>query len=499
LEKKDIRMEYSGYVIFAAKMVSIVSGLVFSYIVARELIVPAPGTDKTYYDLWFNVTIDLPAYFTLMAGVLPFWAMRFATRGKEGSIKTGILANLAISAVAALVYLLLIPIITTSLGITQAYLSTYYVAAILIVETYSINILEASLQAKMPQAIGYGLIVQQIGKVILGYILIINFHLLLLGAVAAILLGYAPQAFYYFKLLAAELKQKIKREYITEWLKGSLASIYNVVGNQIASYVFIMLFTYGGENGRGELGAGAIIATVITHSSYLAYALYPKLLVERKSEHVTTALKMVLMFAIPLTVGAMALSDSYIRILTDKYMDAGPILVVLAMDSFVSVISTFYSMVLFGVESVDEGSQLSLRELAKSRLFLVFSLPYFHSLITIPTAFYLLSNYARNQAFQAALDVSVINAVARFTMFLILYVIVRKMIKMRIPWKIIGKYVFSAAVMGTILYVFPHPTRTYLILAETALGGLIYLLVLIAIDKEARALPKALLRELKHT
>jgi hypothetical protein len=262
--------------------------------------------------------------------------------------------------------------------------------------------------------------------------------------------------------------------------------------------IFILLFIYGGENGRGELGAGATIVNVITYSSFLAYALYPKLLEEKKSEHITTALKMVLMFAIPLTVGAIALSDSYIQILTPIYTDAGPVLIILAMDAFVAVISSFYSTVLYGVETVDEGSRLSLRKLAKSRLFLVFSLPYFHSLITIPTAFYLLSNFARDQAFQAASYVSVINAVARFASFLILYITVRKMIKMHIPWKNIGKYVVSAATMGAILYVIPHPTSTPIILAETAVGGLIYLAVLMALDKEARALPKFVLKEIKR-
>lgn len=174
-------MEYSGFVIFAAKMVSIVSGLIFAYMVARELSnVPAPGTNKNYYDMWFNIN-DLTGYFTLMAGVLPFWAMRYATRGKEGSIKTGILANLTISGIAAVMYLLLIPLITAGLGISQVYLGVYLFIAILIVETHMMGILEACLQARMPQAIGYGLIVQQIGRVILGYVLIINFHLLLWG------------------------------------------------------------------------------------------------------------------------------------------------------------------------------------------------------------------------------------------------------------------------------------------------------------------------------
>jgi hypothetical protein len=72
------------------------------------------------------------------------------------------------------------------------------------------------------------------------------------------------------------------------------------------------------------------------------------------------------------------------------------------------------------------------------------------------------------------------------------------MIKIHIPWRNIAKYVLAAAAMGAILYLIPHPTRTYLILAETAVGGLIYVLVIMAIDKEARALPRFILNELRH-
>jgi len=50
--------------------------------------------------------------------------MRFATRGREGSIKTGILANLTISGIATLIYLLPIPLITAMLGISQFQMKT---------------------------------------------------------------------------------------------------------------------------------------------------------------------------------------------------------------------------------------------------------------------------------------------------------------------------------------------------------------------------------------
>jgi O-antigen/teichoic acid export membrane protein len=487
---KDIRLQYSGFVIFAAKMASVITGLIFQFIVARAL-------NKVEFDLWFNIN-DLSAYFLLLAGVLPFWAMRFVAREKEGAIKTGITANLAISGIATIVYLLLIPLITSTLHISATYLPIYFLISIQIIELHSITILESCLQARVPQAIGYGLIVQQVTRVILGYILIIQFEQLLLGAVVATIGAFALQSVYYFKLLAQELKQKIKWEYVKEWLKGSLINVYNVVGNQIANYIFIMLFAYGGEGARGKLGAAAIIVNVITYSSFLAYALYPKLLAERKSEDITTSLKMVLMFAIPLTAGAIALSDSYVTILKPEHADAGPVLVVLALDAFVIVISGLFSSVLLGVETVDEGAKLSLGPLVRSRLFVAFSLPYLHSAITLPTALYVLSSYAQNQPFQAAYYVSIINSSARFAMFLVLYIVVRKMIKMEIPWRAIAKYALAATVMGSILYLIPHPTRISVTLAETAIGGLIYLALLMAIDKEARMLPAYIRQEIKN-
>jgi len=89
--------------------------------------------------------------------------------------------------------------------------------------------------------------------------------------------------------------------------------------------------------------------------------------------------------------------------------------------------------------------------------------------------------------------------VAHFATFLILHNIVRKMIRIQIPWKNIAKYILASAAMGAILFIIPHPTRTLTILAETAVGGLIYILIIVAIDKEARALPRFMLKELRVT
>ncbi len=470
-------------------MLSVATGLIFQLMIAR-------ATTKPEYGIWFNIN-DVSAYFTLLAGVLPFWTMRFVARGREGAAKTGILANLTISITAAVIYLPLVPIITSALGVSEKYLLLYFLVAIQIIELYSINALEACLRAKMPQVIGYGLLTGECCKVILGYILIIQFQQPLLGAILSLITAVAIQTIYYFKLLAKELKQRIKWEYVKEWLKGSTANIYNVAGGQIAAFILIMLFTYCGEEARSNYGAAAQIAKVITYSSFLAFALYPKLLAERKPEDITTSLKTVLMFAIPMTVGAIALSDSYVIIMKDVYKDAWPVLIALAIDALIITISGLFGSVLFGVERIDEKAKISFRELAKSRLFIIFSLPYLQSAITLPTAFHILTTYTQNQPLQAAISVSIINTLAHVTTSFILYIIVRKTIKINIPWSNIAKYVFASAVMATALLVIPHPTRIYLTLIATAAGGIIYLTSLTAIDKEARTLAITIWQEIK--
>jgi hypothetical protein len=261
--------------------------------------------------------------------------------------------------------------------------------------------------------------------------------------------------------------------------------------------VFILLLAYGGDGARGKLGAAAIIVNVITYSSFLAYALYPKLLAEKRSEDITVSLKMVLMFAIPLTVGAIALADSYVTILKPEHADAGPVLIFLALNAFVSVVFNLFGSVVYGFDTVDEEGNMSLRQLVKSRIFLVFSLPYLYAAIAVPTSFYALTGFAHAQPFQAALSVSMIMLSGNLAAFLILSRIVRKMLRVELPWKNIARYVFAAAIMGAVLYLIPHPLRVTTTLAETAIGGLIYIALLMAIDKEARRLPSTILKNLR--
>ena len=487
--ENKIRLQYSGFIIFAARMLSVATGMIFVLLITRN-------TTKEQYGIWSNI-FDLMAYFMLLASVIPFWTTRFVARGKDGAAKTGFIANLTIAIIATLIYIPLVPIITSVLGISGPYIILYFIASAYIIELYLVNILEATLRAKKPEALGYGLLIEEACKITLAYVLIIVLRQPLLGAMISLVTAIIIQVAYYLKLVFADLKQKIRWDYAKEWIKGSVANIYNVMGNQLAAFIFILLILYGGKAARGEYQAAATISNIITYSSFLAFALYPKLLAEKKLEDVTTSLRTVLMFAIPMVAGAIAMPDSFLTILKVTYGEATPILRLLACDAFIITISSFFTSVLFGFERLDEKAKIPFKQLVKSNIFKVFTLPYIHSAITLPTAFYVLTNFAYNQPLQAALYVTIINMSARFTMFLILYIIVRKTIQVIIPWRNILNYVFAATVMGVILYTIPHPTKIAPTIGAAIAGGLIYIILLMIIDKEARSLIRSIWSEIR--
>jgi hypothetical protein len=489
--KQELRLQYTGYIIFAAKLIGVATGLIYQYMIAR-------ATTKPEYDIYFNLN-DVLAYFTLLAGVVPFWVMRCVARGKEGATKTGFVTNLIISALFTVAYLAAVPFVLPLLGISMNYLTLYLVASIQIVELYLIGLFEPCLQATKPQAVGYGLLVQQVVKVALGYVLIIQLGQPLLGMIISTAIAFSIQIAYYYKLQAAEMREPIKWGYVKEWLKGSLANIYTMIGGQLANLIFLLLFSLGGEGSRGIYGAAAIVVNVITYSSFLAFALYPKLLTEQKSEDVTVGLKTVLMFAIPMTAVAMALANSYIVLLRTElasFAGAGLVLAILALDALVGVISGIYSAVVFGIESVDM-ENLTFKSMVKSKIFIAFSLPYAQAAITIPTTYFILTTYAYQQPLLAALSVSIINSVVRFVMFIVIVFVVRGMMKIAFPWRSVAKYAFASAVTGVLLFLLPMATTILTTLVWTAIGGLVYLAILILIDKETRSLPKDILGEIR--
>jgi O-antigen/teichoic acid export membrane protein len=489
LSRDEIRVQYSGFIIFAAQILSVVTGFIFSVLLTRNM-------TQQQFGIWANI-FDLMAYFMLLGGLFPFWATRFVARGKEGAIKTGVAANLVVALASTAVYLPLIPLVTSAFNINGAYVVFYLIVSLQIINVHMLSMLESCLRAVKPQAIGYALLIEEVCKVSLAYVLIVVLQQVFLGAVLSLVAAALIQALYYTRLLAKDLRQRIRWNYLKEWLKGSTAIFYNAIGTQLASFIFILLFLYGGQAARGDYQAAATFANIVGYSSFLVFALYPKLLAKNSLEDVARSFRTMSMFAIPMAVITITMSKSLLIILKVSYGDASPILILLTLDTLILLISQFYSSLVLGIERLDEEGKISLNELVRSRMFKVFTLPYIQAAVTLPTTYYVLTQLAPSDPVQAVLYMISINICVHTATFLGLYATMRKSVRMVVAWISIGKYLFASAVSATVLLLFPNPTTILMTLGKVAGGVAIYAALLLAIDKEARELVTLILHEIE--
>jgi O-antigen/teichoic acid export membrane protein len=510
--KNEIRLKYSGLVVFASKLLSVATGLAFTLMIARN-------TTTEEYGIFGNMS-DILGYFTLLAGVLPFWTTRFVARDHAGSAKTGLISNMLISVISASIYLTLLPAILPALQI-YGYTIVYAFISIEILELYTLSVLQAILQARKPQAMGYGILMYETCKVILGSFLIIGLQLNLplfpikrylfvipsfpliirglqlglLGVLCSMIIAYFIQIAFFFKLTAEELKGSFRLAYLKEWLKASPINFYSVVGFIIPGFSLIFLFMYA-EAARAYYLAAFTIASIIGYSVYLTSGLYPKLLSKINIKDVSTSLKMVLMLAIPMTVGAMVLSDSYITILKSEYADAKIVLSILAISVLSMSLSGVFETVVMGTEKIDAEAKIAFKKLLKTRLFQIYTLPYIYSAIVLPTTFFALF-YIAKTPLEAATYVAVITLIGNLAMLLCKYVISHRCLAFKFPWKALAKYATASAAMAIPLFIIPHPTKLLSTLLSTGAGGITYLATLAAIDMETRQLIKSIIKETK--
>ena len=490
MARKEIRVQYSGLVFFAAKLISLVTGIFFAILLGS-----LSQNDLGAYGILLSIIVP---YFTLLSGAVSFWTMRFVARDKEGAAKTGIVANMTIAVIATLIYLALLPLLTQAFSL-QDYVLAYTLVASQIIESYLIIVLEAVMQAQRPQFVAYGLLIGEVLKVVLAYTFVIAFHWTLVGIILSLAIAFAVKIGFYFKNMWIELRQKFVFSHVKEWLKGSTFNLYSSVGDRFASVIFIMLSFYGSKIGVSYYTAAQLITNVIAYSGAVAFALYPKILAERKMDEVTSSLRLVLMFAIPMTVGVLAIPNSYLRFLNVQgtYVVAMPVLIILAVDALIQTNAGFFTSILYGIENVDEEAKIPVRQLVKSRLFISFSLTYLHSAITLPVAYYVLTHFANNNPLLVAVYVTAIFMMGHLICFLVLLGVLHNVVRVNVPWKNIANYLVASAIMALIL-IAGHPVTRISTIIFTGLGGLTYLSLLVAIDKETRNLAMVIWGTLKE-
>jgi hypothetical protein len=261
-----------------------------------------------------------------------------------------------------------------------------------------------------------------------------------------------------------------------------------------------LLFYYAGSNTRAYYQAAFTFTNIIGYSASLAFALYPKLLSKScPEEQVGLSFKTVLMLAIPLSTIIMAMAASFLTILDIDYAVAWPVVIALTVDSLVVLVSQFYSSILMGTETFDAEGKISLRQLVKSKIFKVFSIPYIQAAIALPLVYYVLTTFAVAGTVQAVVYVVLITIGVHLSTFIGLYSFMRGSTRLPVAWKSIAKYVLASILMGIVLLLLPTTTTLAFTLVKAVAGLGTYLALLLVIDRQARELLNLIIEEIKGT
>lgn len=487
MNKNQIRLQYSGFVVFAAQVLSIFSGLAFTLLLTRNM-------NAEQFGIWTNI-FDYAGFFAFFSGLLPFWVTRFVARNKEDAIKTGVLTQLLLASVSVVLYFPIITLISRTIK-TEAYLSVYFIAGLYILNLYAVAIFESVLRSWRPQLIGYGLLVEEATKIAIASVLIIGLKQVFLGAMLSIVVSGTVQSFFYMRFLVGELGRRVNWKYFKEWLKGSLMIIYNNVGGQFFSSIFILLFVLGGPSARAYYQAALTFANIIGYSASLAFALYPKLLAKDASEtQVKESFRTILMVAIPLSVIIAVMSNSFLSVLKASYGVASPVLIILTFNTFVGVIYSFYTSYVIAMEEFDAEGKIPLHKLVRNKIFAVFSVPYIQAAIALPLAYYALT-CASSTPVQAVVHVTIILLSVNSSALAVLYLFMHRSVKLPVDWESVAKYVTIAIFTGTLLFLLPATSTLVLTLLKAAGGFAFHFALLLLIDRNARALLRSIWREI---
>jgi O-antigen/teichoic acid export membrane protein len=230
----ELRLRYSGLIVFTTQILGIVTGLIFTLLLTRSMSVGEFG-------IWTNIFDYIP-YFAILNSIIPFWVTRFTARDKEGTIVTGVLSQLFMAIIATLIYLPVIFFISNAIGTSQ-YILIYLIAAFNVLTAYMIVVFEGALQAIEPHATGYGFIIQEVVKVAVALTIILGFGQVFLGAILALVVAPIMQTIYYIYRLRNHLKEQFSLTYLKQWLKGAPAFLYNIVDNFLLSFSSCSSFT----------------------------------------------------------------------------------------------------------------------------------------------------------------------------------------------------------------------------------------------------------------
>jgi O-antigen/teichoic acid export membrane protein len=477
----DIRFRYTGFTNFAAQLLSIVPGFILVLTVTRNLA-------TTDFGAWQNIG-DLLGYATILSGIIPFSVVRYVARGHADAIKTGIATNILLSLPITGIFLLFSSSFASIIGTNPLY---FQIASLHVLMFYILPAVQGAVYAKTPHILGYGTVIYELTKVAVGIVLVAYFRTGLLGAIITVVMAQVAMTLFYLVSIRGYLRGRINWGYLRSWWKISFIVLYGTIGSRLASLGMILLILIWGTAARAYVGAAVTIAVMISYSTTLATALYPKLLAKPDPIIVETAFKLIMLFAIPMVGGILILSNQLLTVLKTDYAAASIVLCVYAIAYLLDSLATTLDTIIAATEHADMNIETTLRQLAKSKLFLLPTLTNVSAAIYLPILAVFLKLFATGPL-QAALYTSLAYISATIPLFVIRYRTAKRSLAFSFPVKSLTRFTFAAILMMIFLSQINLAATLSKIMILVLAGSVVYFSTVLIIDSETRVLAKSTL------
>lgn len=493
----NIRVTYSGLISFAISLISVVTGLIFTVIITRQLTAEEYGI--------FGVIGGLTGYMLIVEPIVSYWATREIARG-EKSGKTALITNTLFSFGTIPIFLLIVFLYHSQVDID---LNILIFAAIMIPSRFLRHGLDSINAGYKPQNVAYGLLIFELIKIPSALALVFYLDMGVIGVIIAITIASIAQVIFQILIVRNVIRVSFDAKFIKKWIKLSWLPVYPRLAQNITnSDIVIFSIIVNSIELVAFWTVSMAIAGVIEHSSSISKAVYPKLLGGGKREFFQDNMNRVLYLSIPLVAMAIVFARPSLFTLNPIYEEAVSIVIILSLAQFLRMLNTTFTHSLTGIDEVDIDEKANYKKYLKSKLFklptlkLIQRISYILSLTVILLIFTPIVDNKLDLVFYWA----IVTLATQIPLTIIYYSMIKKDFSVKIGRESILKYLFSGIIVFTIIHFLMDKFLVYnenifkflpdfFVFVITGITG--YILLTYLIDIRTKKLVKSIIIEIK--
>lgn len=492
----DIRLTYSGLITLTIRLLSLITGMIFSVIVTRNISTEDFGL--------FSIIGSLIAYSLFGHTIISYWIQRHIARSEEVG-KTAVISNLIFSFIGLLAYFIAAYFINPN----TTNIFPILLASILVPITFITSTLEKINIGFKPHAESYSLILFEIAKIPLIFVLLEWNELGLSGIILAIIFAMLIKLISNFYFAWPKLKNPINFSFLIRWIKLSWLSAYDNLASNIyvLDVVLVSIFIKSTEP-IAYFAVAMSLSIIAGHAGVFSIALNPKLIHDAKKDFVKTILRLFALIGIPLFVAVIVFAKPLLFLLNPIYVSAIVIVYIQALRAFTYGMFSIFLNTLSGIERVDTNLNANFIQFRKSNLFFIGTLLYIRSALYLaPLLIWLmLFDHSEYDIINFVIMWSIFPLISEIIITLYAALKVKKSGFLSFEFKHAIKYSIVAVIAGFISYQISNLTIIYErnlfvflpgFIFALVIGGTIYFVIMYIFDQYCKELINSIFHRMR--